>query len=157
MKTNLIAAVGILCHKVGFNPADFHLGVSGIHFHKEDHGTTHQHCPGKNLVKADFVHAVADYMAANFGSNYIVPVFEPVHVAIPENVAFADTDHMSIEELTSIKWVQVQLNRLGEKLTVDGIVGKVTKDAVKRFQHKYWLTADGIAGPVTRKALKAAK
>lgn len=157
VKTNLIAAIAILCHKAEFNPAEYQLGVSGIHFHKEDHGTTHTHCPGKNLVKADFVAAVVDYMNVNFGTKIIAPAFEPVHVTIRDAVATADTNHMSIEELTSIKWVQVQLNRLGEKLIVDGSVGKKTKEAVQRFQHKMWLTADGIAGPVTRKVLKAAK
>lgn len=157
VKTNLIAAVSILCNKAGFDPTDFKLGVSGIHFHKEDHGTTHQHCPGKNLIKADFVAAVANYMNENFGTDHVAPVFEASHVHIPESVSLADTTGMSMEELTSIKWVQVQLNRLGEKLVVDGSVGIKTKEAVQRFQKKMWLTADGIAGPVTRKALKIAK
>src|SRR5882757_3830748 len=74
VKTNLIAAVAILCSKAGFNPADFELGKSGIHFHKEDKGTTHQHCPGKNLNKANFVYDVVDYMHDNFGSTFVAPV-----------------------------------------------------------------------------------
>ena len=158
VKTNLIAAVAILCNKAGFNPADFHLGKSGIHFHKEDKGTTHQSCPGKNLVKADFVAAVANYMNDHFGSTFIAPAFQEIsHPNISEAVQTADNAGMSMEELTSVKWVQVQLNRLGEKLVVDGSVGIKTKEAVQRFQKKMWLTADGIAGPVTRKALKVAK
>jgi len=158
VKANLIAAVAILCNKADFDPTDYKLGFRGIHFHKEDHHTTHTHCPGKNLVKADFVAAVANYMNDHFGTNHVAPAFQEIsHPDISEAVQTANTAGMSMEELTSVKWVQVQLNRLGEKLIVDGSVGIKTKEAVQRFQKKMWLTTDGIAGPVTRKALKIAK
>ncbi len=154
VKSNLIAAVAILCHKMDFDPADFVLGKSGIHFHKEDKATTHKSCPGKNLVKSSFVADVVDYMNDNFNSKLEVVVSHP-HIS--EASQSADTSSLTDEELTSIKWVQGQLNRLGAKLTVDGIVGSKTKSAVKAFQEKNWLNPDGIAGPLTRKALKTAK
>ena len=40
--------------------------------------------------------------------------------------------------------------------TPDGIYGKVTKAAVKRWQQRHGLTADGIVGPATWRALKRA-
>jgi hypothetical protein len=154
VKDNLIAAVAILCHKMDFDPADFVLGKSGIHFHKEDKATTHKSCPGKNLVKHDFINSVVEYMNESFDSKLEVAISHP-HIS--EASQTADTATLTDEELTSMKWVQSQLNRIGSKLTVDGIVGSKTKIAVKAFQQKSWLTADGIAGPLTRKALKIAK
>lgn len=158
IKENLIAAVAILCSKADFIPNDFELGKSGIHFHKEDKGTTHKNCPGKNLNKAEFVADVTAYMNEHLGAKLTpAPVFSEDHPHISNDSQTADTAGMSIEELTSTKWVQVQLNRLkiaNPPLVVDGIVGKKTKDAVKQFQTLKWLTVDGIAGPLTRKALK---
>ncbi|MCU6763569.1 N-acetylmuramoyl-L-alanine amidase CwlA precursor [uncultured Roseburia sp.] len=46
-----------------------------------------------------------------------------------------------------VKWLQTSLNKIcGTKLTVDGIYGSGTKNAVKTFQKKYKLSADGIFG-----------
>lgn len=61
-QTNLIAVLGILHARLGLNPADYQFGVRGIHFHKEDPVTTHKSCPGRNMVKADLVAAVVDYI-----------------------------------------------------------------------------------------------
>ena len=55
-----------------------------------------------------------------------------------------------------VKWVQWHLNQYGEKLTVDGAFGVLTKAAVLRFQKKHGLAADGIVGPKTRAALRKA-
>ena len=158
VKENLIAAVAILCAKAGFNPADFELGKSGIHFHKEDRNTTHKTCPGKNLIKTDFIADVVEYMQDNLGATLNdAPIFSDDHPHISEATQTADNSNLTDEELTSIKWVQSQLNRLkvsNPMLVVDGIVGKKTKDAVKKFQAQKWLTVDGIAGPITRKTLK---
>lgn len=55
-----------------------------------------------------------------------------------------------------VKWLQWHLNQTGEKLTVDGDFGRLTKAAVLRFQKKQRLLPDGIVGPITRGALKKA-
>ena len=55
-----------------------------------------------------------------------------------------------------VKWVQWHLNYSdsGEKLSVDGAFGVLTKAAVLRFQKKHGLAVDGIVGPKTRAALR---
>lgn len=146
VRDNLIAALGILHSRIGLNPADFKLGVRGLHFHKEDVGTTHKECPGKNLNKATLVNAVVKYMNADSPS---------VHPHITEAAHIADTSDLTDEELLSNVWLQEQLNlKIKANLKVDGIVGLQTRNAVKTFQHLIGAREDSIAGPVTRKALK---
>lgn len=58
------------------------------------------------------------------------------------------------------KWVQWHLKRLGYDIGgsgIDGIVGKNTAAAIRKFQKAKKLEVDGIVGPMTRAALKAAK
>lgn len=144
VKENLIAALGILHSRIGLNPADFKLGVRGLHFHKEDKATTHKDCPGKNLKKPELVKAVVDYM--NTG--------EDSHVHISETVQTAETHTLTNDELTSTTWLQMELNKHGSSLVVDGVIGAKTKQAVKDYQQEIGLKPDGIAGPITRLALK---
>lgn len=153
-RANLVAALAALHEKLSLRPDGFSLGVRGLHFHKEDKNTTHRTCPGRNMVKADLVAAVVTAMG-------ITPAVEDHH-DVPIASQEADTSHMSIQELTSTKWLQVMLNRWGSirgqpvSLATDGVRGKNTTDAVRAFQTTLHLTADGIPGPVTRAALKAA-
>lgn len=150
-RDNLVAALAMLHGKAGLTPLPFSLGVRGLHFHKEDHATTHRTCPGHNMVKADLVNAV---MAA---MGHDVPIPQDPHIHdVPMASQEADTSGMSIQELTSVKWLQTMLNRwhTGLGLSVDGVRGKKTTDAVHQFQREHDLVADGIAGPVTRAALK---
>ncbi|MDP4550602.1 peptidoglycan-binding protein [Alkalihalobacillus macyae] len=55
--------------------------------------------------------------------------------------------------------IQSQLSRLNDNVTVDGIYGSGTVQAVEQFQRDNNLEVDGIAGPGTREALdrKASK
>lgn len=52
-----------------------------------------------------------------------------------------------------VKWLQRELNNRGYNLSVDGIFGSGTYNAVIDFQKKHGLSADGIVGPSTKKAL----
>jgi len=51
--------------------------------------------------------------------------------------------------------VQRLINKFGYNISVDGIFGAKTNQAVKDFQTKYGLQVDGIVGPETWKALVA--
>lgn len=53
-----------------------------------------------------------------------------------------------------VKWLQDMLNHNGYSLTVDGIFGNNTLNAVKSFQSKTNITIDGIVGIQTRNKLK---
>ena len=56
----------------------------------------------------------------------------------------------------SVKWIQWYLNEVaGENLKIDGICGNGTVYAIKRFQTAEKLTVDGIAGRKTRDRLKS--
>jgi hypothetical protein len=49
-----------------------------------------------------------------------------------------------------VRWVQSALNQLiSAGLAVDGIVGPITRNAVRVFQQQQGLTVDGIVGPQT--------
>lgn len=56
-----------------------------------------------------------------------------------------------------VREVQKALNNVGFHLTVDGIYGKGTQNAVRNFQSNHGsLSADGIYGPATKKILETA-
>lgn len=55
----------------------------------------------------------------------------------------------------SVKWLQYELNKLGYTLAVDGVYGRLTKNAVWAYQTAHGLKIDGIAGIQTLKSLGA--
>lgn len=54
-----------------------------------------------------------------------------------------------------IRWIQYELNRHGATLVCDGVFGSKTTQAVKEFQKNHGLTVDGVVGTQTRNALKS--
>ena len=56
-----------------------------------------------------------------------------------------------------VRWVQDSLNRvMGLRLAVDGIMGPMTRSAVRSFQQRRGLMVDGVVGPMTENALRSA-
>lgn len=62
-------------------------------------------------------------------------------------------DHTSPELRDEVKELQMELNQEGFPLRVDGLFGRDTESAVKRFQAEHFLDDDGVVGPVTWAAL----
>lgn len=145
LRANLVGALAELHKFAHLDPADYRLGVRGLHFHKEDEATSHKTCPGHNMVKAELV---ADVQAAMRG--------EELHEHHYPSVTAQAADRSSLPpEASTIRWVQQRLNKLGYgPLVEDDVVGPATRSAVRRFQREHPpLLVDGIAGTMTRLSL----
>jgi hypothetical protein len=77
-----------------------------------------------------------------------------------ENLEQYDVDTVPvISAFSAISQLQDDLNKLGTspKLTVDGMYGQETRDAIRNFQSTHGLSpVDGDAGPITMAAIKNA-
>ena len=58
-------------------------------------------------------------------------------------------EHTSPELRDEVKALQTELNQEGFALEVDGLFGRDTESAVKRFQREHGFDDDGIVGPLT--------
>lgn len=85
-----------------------------------------------------------------------------VSLAIPEASKDSDTVYTDSQETLSqrgsrgseVRQIQTKLKSWGYYTgSVDGIYGKLTEDAVRKFQRYNNLTVDGIAGPNTLSAM----
>lgn len=86
--------------------------------------------------------------------NKIRPVIETLFgVDLPD---FAnDLKAQPSDLLGTAAGIQSRLAALGYEIgAIDGVMGRLTKDAIVHFQTDRGLTADGIVGPVTRIALR---
>lgn len=71
---------------------------------------------------------------------------------VPRQLVAAQLNQL--ESTATVAGLQARLNNLGFNAgPVDGIVGRKTRTATRRFQSHYQLTADGIAGPQTQQKL----
>lgn len=145
-----IALFGELCKHYGWQPDLYARGVRGIHFHKEDPGTTHRTCPGRNVDKPRFVQRVLAYMGDSAAAD---ETDRNGHVDVTIDAQTAPTQNLTNEQLFSVKWLQERLNAKGAHLVVDGIIGENTRAVVKEWQRTHSLVVDGIAGPKTRLSL----
>lgn len=61
-RENAVTALACLHTLAGLDP-------QGLRIHKEDPKTTHTYCPGKNIVKADFIQWIQERLAQDAVSN----------------------------------------------------------------------------------------
>ncbi len=74
----------------------------------------------------------------------------------PEPLPGTQPDDGRVDTRGETRWLQAALNRaIGADLVVDGLMGRNTRAAVRRFQADAGLTVDGIAGRNTLAALRA--
>ena len=97
-------------------------------------GLTRRRQAEKELFDSDVVQAPAKKEKKN-------PYSKPV-----KNVKYGNTGN-------AVRWVQWELNKYGANLKVDGVFGKNTLEAVKKYQKEHKLTVDGIVGKNTRASL----
>ena len=69
-----------------------------------------------------------------------------------------DSEYFLEQEVRSgleyVRWIQSSLNKIMRlRLAVDGIIGPMTRSAIRSFQRQYGLTVDGIVGPITEAKL----
>lgn len=106
------------------------LGVSGIGLYAS---FTHV---DTRTVKYYWVNASGDSVTT-FGAGN--PYQQPAAGIVLRNGSKGD----------AVKWLQAELNLEGYGLSVDGIYGAKTTQAVKDYQQRKGLKVDGLAGPVT--------
>lgn len=73
-QASLVGVLAALHGRVGLDPADYHFGVRGLHFHKEDPKTTHKECPGNLMVKEKLVFDVVSAMEADNSGGVHLPI-----------------------------------------------------------------------------------
>jgi peptidoglycan hydrolase-like protein with peptidoglycan-binding domain len=62
-----------------------------------------------------------------------------------------------LDPLHTVTGIQARLNNLGFHTgAVDGVIGPITRRAIRKFQASRSLIVDGIVGPKTREALARA-
>jgi Bacterial SH3 domain/N-acetylmuramoyl-L-alanine amidase len=115
IKDNLVAALAILHATAGLRLLPYERGVGGLHFHKEDRATTHKHCPGKKIVKADLIKAVqAEIQRRNPGEH---PADEGANIGV---VKTSPDDPLNLREKPSGRASIVGKLNDGDKVTVLG-------------------------------------
>lgn len=77
----------------------------------------------------------------------------PAHKAMTHKTMSHKTMSHKAVGNAHVKAIQKALDKSGAKLKVDGMMGKMTEAALKKFQAKHGLKATGTANKATLKAL----
>lgn len=113
-------------------------GINEIKGHKELYSTD---CPGTNYPLQD----IKNICASGTSISPLITV-----AAVTSNLLKLWSSGDAVRDL------QNKLNKFGYNLTVDGVFGPNTFNAVQDFQGKHGLTVDGIVGSNTLAALDSA-
>ncbi len=112
---NAVALFAILHAKLGLNPET-------IRFHKEDAKTTHKDCPGKDIVKAEFIQDVIEFMGEAGGHPAVVPIADPApKPATPaaKKTATVNTDDLNLRVGSSAASDSISKLKKGTVVTVN--------------------------------------
>lgn len=112
-----------------------HPAIKEINGHKHYYNTD---CPGANFPLDKIIASAA------------APVVSSVPAPAATNLLKLWSTGSAVQD------IQTKLSKLGYKLTVDGIFGPNTYNAVEHLQASKGLTVDGIVGPQTLAALDKA-
>lgn len=101
---------------------------------------------------AEWVKFVADVAAAMGGRAVTIPTPKPINNRELEVIDLLNQG----DKGSRVNQLQIDLNKLGYKLVVDGDFGPATDKAVEDFQRKNNLAVDGVVGPKTTAILAKA-
>lgn len=120
---------------------------------------------GPNVTSIQYLlraHGLSTGVDGRFGPQTVASVkkFQSTHGLAADGVA----GPLTLAKLTvpaqyghsnpnTVRAIQVELNKHGARIALDGSFGNATRDAVRAFQAKHSLPADGAVGPQTWKAL----
>jgi len=108
---NAVILFACLHAKLGLDPET-------IKFHKEDPATTHRDCPGKDIVKADFIRAVQEYMGAA-GDYHGAPEGRPIDThSYSYAVVNTPGDTLNIRDIASARGKILRALPHGERVTI---------------------------------------
>jgi peptidoglycan hydrolase-like protein with peptidoglycan-binding domain len=143
----------------GFRCEGHNRAVGGVSTSNHRRGTAVDiHISG--VTHAEIVRVARAAGAA--GDTYVGATFAHIAVsaAIPAPAQVINPHPVPTRNLSQgstgndVRWLQFSLNAVNNAgLTVDGIFGARTAEAVRNFQRQNGLAADGIVGPLTRNAL----
>lgn len=107
------------------------------------------------LIKADGYATSSSYVQTNLNriELYGLTKYDPGQQITGNPYPTPTTNLKSGSRGDSVKWLQYALKRLGFSLSVDGIFGPKTDEAVRAFQAERGLVVDGIVGKLTRAEL----
>lgn len=121
-------------------------GIDRVKWHRDWSG---KNCPHRVLDEGR-ASSVRNRIVAKLAElkGQVVPAVNPKPSTVRDYLLKKDTG-------AKVKTLQDNLNKVGYKLTVDGIYGVATEKAVRAFQLQNGLVVDGIAGKATLSLLEA--
>lgn len=112
----------------------------------------------KRMLSTDYRKRCAKVAASVACEWYGIPFNVAATPAVAKPAAKPSTvrDYLLLNDTgAKVKTLQSHLDKLGYSLSVDGIYGKATENAVKAFQLANGLVVDGVAGKATLSLLEA--
>lgn len=112
---NAVAVFAIVHAKLGLNPET-------IRFHKEDKGTTHRDCPGRDIEKPKFIQDVMEFMGEAGGHPAVIPIADPAPApATPaaKKKATVNTDDLNLRQASSAAGAVLAKLKKGTVVTVN--------------------------------------